>query len=348
MAALMGAALIWTASIWPTAAVAQGATVGVEARLSAKEVTAGTPVELSLTATSSGGELSPPDVTPLEGDFQILDRRVERQMSTVNGERRERLRLRLLLLPLRPGTLQVPPINFGTAVSQPLTLSVDVDPEGGEVQVPTSDPAPPWLPPPNLWSGPPAWSDPLASPPPQGLAWPEPQLAPPAPPPVTSETKSPTAPPEGSNLVARTLRDPWFWATLALAAGLWWSLRRGRVAVVSAASADHAQAQVPETLPNPLGDELDRMRSAYASGNARAARESLLAWGRLRWPQDPPGNLARLAQRCPENLAVAIQQLEKAFFSPTPIPWQDAAVADCIAGLDPPIEAPARETEDVV
>ena len=302
-------------------------------------VSAGEPVELSLTATSAGGEVAPPDLAPIEHGFEILDRRIERQMSVVNGERRERVRLRLLLMPRQTGEIEVPAVTFGAAASQPLSLRVSAGSEGPLTAPDPGSPATGWSPPPSVWTGPSVWPDPLATPIPPPLPWTAPTVS--APGATRSEPPAPEPTPPGA--LATTLRDPWFWATLVLAIGLWWSLRQRRVQSGSPPLPLAVPTMHPE--PDPLAEVLTRVSTAYGSGNAGAAREALLAWGRLRWPEDPPGNLARLAQRCPADLAAAIQQLEKAFFSPTPIPWQESAVAEAIGRLDPPAAAPLPVTE---
>jgi hypothetical protein len=57
-------------------------------------------------------------------------------------------------------------------------------------------------------------------------------------------------------------------------------------------------------------------------------------------PEDPPSNLARLAQRCHEPLRGHILMLEQAFFSPRPLPWSQHPVWQALGHFDP---APADE-----
>ncbi|AGA89079.1 hypothetical protein Thimo_0207 [Thioflavicoccus mobilis 8321] len=110
-------------------------------------------------------------------------------------------------------------------------------------------------------------------------------------------------------------RGPWIVPGLAILVYLLYlATRRSR-----------PQEQAATTEPNPPRDRraeaIAAVRAAYAASDAAAARDALLAWSRLRWPDDPPGNLARLVLRCPEPLRGQIALLEKAFFSPQPIPW---------------------------
>jgi hypothetical protein len=77
----------------------------------------------------------------------------------------------------------------------------------------------------------------------------------------------------------------------------------------------------------PQDTALDKLASAYRAANAARARQALLDWAASVWTDDPPGNLWQLSLRLPEPIADDIRQLDKAFFSPTPIEWHTAPVA---------------------
>lgn len=156
-------------------------------------------------------------------------------------------------------------------------------------------------------------------------------------------TPSATAPeenPGGTN--------PWFWISLALAATLAVTMlrRRGRPARPRPAPNPGAEPDggtEPEPQPlDPLEPFIENVRTAYAAGNATAAREALLAFGAALMPEAPPSNLARLAQRCPEPLRGEILLLEQAFFSPRPVHWEQQPAWTRLRGLTPlPPEEPA-------
>lgn len=312
--AIAAAALLWAGS------PAGAAVIEVEATLSARAVELGTPVALSLTALSDAATPSLPDLSPLETDFRLIDRRVERQTAITNGVRRERLRLRVMLLPRRSGTLEIPALDFGETTAPVLTLEV-AEPAARPVESSaiTAQTAPgalpatpgPWVPP---WPGPGAWTS-------GALAPVQPMPADPRPSPHAR------AEPPSAGSTAGISNNPWFWISLALGVALLWSLfvyrgehggrRSGPIARTEPA-ADGAPSMSRET---PTVEIVTRLRAAYGSGNATRAREAWLDWGRLRWPQDPPGNLARLAQRCPPELAGPVRDLERAFFSPVPLAW---------------------------
>lgn len=332
------------------------AEVRVEARLSAQELSSPEPVELTLSAVSGDGSVGNPDLSVLEPDFQVLDRRVERRVSVTNGMRREEVRLRLILLPSRSGELEVPGIPFGSARTQPLRLSVKGDSKGLAIH-----PEPPAVPsvslldpgvfePPTLAApGPyapgyyPDWtSGLLASPSPLQVPLVPPTTAPradavPLRGPDQTPLASPRAPPEPAEDAVGTFANPWFWISLVLAAILAGVLGRRRGAG-STRRADQVPGAAAEAAvaPDPLESAVETVRAAYQRGDGRGAREALLNWGRLRWPQDPPGNLARLAGRCPPPLRGHITDLEKAFFSPDPIHWERDPVPDELLAQLPP------------
>lgn len=328
----------------------------VEARLSTQELSSPEPVELTLSAVSGDGSVGNPDLSVLEPDFQILDRRVERRVSVTNGTRREEVRLRLILLPSRTGELEVPGIPFGSTRTQPLRLSVKGEPAGLAMQ-----PEPPTAPSVSLLDPgvfePPALAAPGPLAPGYYPDWTSGLLAGPPPPqaPLVSPTTeprldagsflgpdqtpraSPRAPPEPAEGSVGTFGNPWFWLSLALAATLAAVLGRRRGAG-GAGRADRAPGAAAEAAapPDPLESAVETVRAAYQRGDGRGAREALLDWGRLRWPQDPPGNLARLAGRCPPPLRDHIRELEKAFFSPDPIHWERDPVPDELRDQSPP------------
>jgi hypothetical protein len=77
-----------------------------------------------LVIETDGEPASPLDLSVLDTDFQILDRRSSRSVSVINGKRSERHVLMLRLLPRRSGELTIPAIAAGEAATVPLRLSV--------------------------------------------------------------------------------------------------------------------------------------------------------------------------------------------------------------------------------
>jgi len=317
----------------------------VDAQLSSQELPSPQPVELRLTAIASGETAVAPDLDVLEPDFQVLDRRVERRFSVTNGKRQEELRLRLLLMPRRAGELELPAIPFGGVRTRPLHLSVKGEStDSGSPSstdqgssTPMFEPAASALPDPygqdsgyGLRSGSFSGISPLQ---PQNGG---PSLdASPALGPERVAT-APTPKESGSSeSSAGTFSDPWFWVSVALTVALAVTLRRRRDRGTSSRAEPGSGSAGEEPPPDPLTGAVDSVRAAYQRGDGTGAREALLGWGRLRWPQDPPGNLARLARRCPVPLRDHITELEKAFFSPDPIHWEVRPVAEELLALSP-------------
>ncbi len=326
----------------------------VEARLSSGSVPAGQPVELTLSASSDGASLGSADLSVLEPDFQVVDRRVERRYSVNNGRRSEEIRLRLMILPRRDGALRVPSIPFGSVHTEPLALTVEpgavVNPQhqgpaGGVTGQPAIelDPrllerpqgmAPTIAPPDWRWGMPPGPEFPTLQYRPFAAPLDGPAAGPALDPPRAPETTRPA--PDPAPAPSRgTAANPWFWVSLGLAAvlaGLLLSRRHaGTPAAGSAGPAGKIETPIDAEPPSPLAVALERVRDAYRRGDGAAAREALLAWGRLRWPDDPPGNLARLARRFPPPVREHITELEKAFFSPDPIRWEREPVPDALS-----------------
>lgn len=333
----------------------------VDARLSSASVTAGQPAELILTATSdgSGQSLSAPDLSVLETWFDILDRQTQRRVSVINGRRREQVTLRLMLMPRHAGKVTIPAIAFGPSKSMPLTLTVTGN-VGDGADTSLRDPAaageslatPRDFTPSNDTterpSGPAPWDiagqgqgvqSPWASQWP-GAPWPGNPFAPPGggreqqplnPPRLDTPARVREETPASHAAAAETERsNPWFWVSMVLAAALAASLLRRR-RPAAAPIPGHPAPPEAETPPDPLTTAVERVREAYRRGDAAAAREALLYWAGLRWPDDPPNNLSRLAQRLAPPLRGQVTDLERAFFSPKPIQWDLEPVADALA-----------------
>jgi hypothetical protein len=315
----------------------------VEAQLSPQELPAVQPVQLTLTVVASDESTPMPDLSVLEADFQVLDRRTERRASVTNGRRREELRLRLMLLPRRGGELELPAIPVGGERTTPLRLTVKGEPPPGDLS-PSAGPGTPvpagepgaldhlMLPPPGPYG--PDWGlGPLPDPAPSSVAPPlsagEPGLeaTPPRAPGPVPRTP-PRASTEPAAEAAETFSNPWFWVSVALAVTLAGTIgwQRGRPGSSGAGPAAGSAAEPPP--PDPLVEAAGSVRAAYQRGDGAGAREALLSWARLRWPADPPGNLSRLAGRVQPPLRDHITQLEKAFFSPDPIHWERDPVPD--------------------
>ncbi|MEI6412725.1 MAG: BatD family protein, partial [Pseudomonadota bacterium] len=150
-----------TALTWQPLAAAE-----ITARLSRSQINLGDTVQLSLEA--SVDLESPPDLSPLAPDFQIVGHQQSQNVQVLNGQRQTRLTLALQLLPHRSGSLTIPAISFGQDSTPPLALNVlDNRPSGDRLanELPAMMPGMPGMPPSVLSPCQPDPVPPAASPP---------------------------------------------------------------------------------------------------------------------------------------------------------------------------------------
>jgi hypothetical protein len=108
------------------------------------------------------------------------------------------------------------------------------------------------------------------------------------------------------------------WLTWVLGAGwlgtllAWWLSRKGKRSVEKPPVATPPTAAAKETLT----EIIQQLEHAYVDGDRDAARLAWLRWGRYRWPEHPPSNLNRLAERSPTQIALAVIALDRTFYSP--------------------------------
>jgi len=294
---------------------------------------------LHLTIESDAPLASALDLGPLEQDFTIIQHSASHSTRSFNGQTRQRTVLHLGLLPRRSGDLTIPALRIGEETSRP--IQVRVTPIADAIPaVPQSQPAPAYDPsyaPPTTpdWTGGPGmenWGTPLWGGGPGGLpGWgpipDHPGGAVATPEPATS----PTTEDHGS---AGPGLWPWFagialagWLLTALA--LWRQRSRG-----TATTPANTPAPTPSAPPPPTLEELiAEVRQAYQGDDPFAARDALLRWAARVWPEDTPGNLSRLAARCPSQLQRPILRLEQALYSPFPIPWNELPVWELLEGV---------------
>lgn len=307
---------------------------------------------LQVTFEASGASVASPDLTPLQADFEILNRSVQQRSSTINGRRTQWTSLSLLLRAKRAGKLEIPALRFGSETSRPQAITIlagaDV-PTSGIPQGPGAsgrDISPPWDPfgmqSPQLGApmGP-GMSSPFA--PIGGIpTTPFPQL------PGASATGSPApgmpapgTPPLMEPVTAPTSDADRTWSWIAGFAAAGWlgtlflcSLRHRRryfAAAVVPPKPTSAVLQTPQPEEElPEARAVRQVANAYQRSDAAAAREALLAWGRLTWVVNPPGNLSRLAERLSEPLRGYVLELDEALYSPTPVAWEQRPLPDLL------------------
>jgi hypothetical protein len=119
---------IW--ALWPTDLDAQ-----VSVSLDRAEIVLGETVTLILQTADPQQSLEA-DLTPLEGDFVILNRRSETQMSYVNGSQTATVKMLTTLEPKRAGVLVIPSMQFPGASTSEIRLKVKPAPTLAPGQLP--------------------------------------------------------------------------------------------------------------------------------------------------------------------------------------------------------------------
>ncbi len=255
-----------------------------------------------------------PDLSPLEQDFIIQGRNSGRSVRTINGQTSQRTTLTLTLRPKRSGELTLPAIDFGTESSE--AISIQVSSTGLDLEPVYSPPTPPTghdgfpMPAPTPWIPTPAWSVPAGdvsevevTPVPIPLQQPGPQ----------------------AQIGSQTNYWPWLtgFALLGWALTGLWTWRRKTPDPNPPATQPMIQTAPPREDP---AVALPAIEQAYRRKDAYAAKKALLHWAALRWPEDPPGNLGRLAARCPGNVQAQIMHLEEALYNPGSDNWNQRAI----------------------
>jgi hypothetical protein len=272
---------------------------------------------------------NPPDLSPLQQDFTIMQRNVRHSTRSFNGRTSQKTTLILTLSPRSEGALQIPPIDFGAESSRALSIRVLPKPANEGSAGATAETLPefpaaafsPWLQP----YGAPAWM-PLGAMPgiDQALSNESPNTALP---PANAPPPSPA--PEQSNF--------WFWiAMLALAGWAFTALLLLRMRPRRPASPKPSKASAAKT-PAPTAKPIDhsaQIKKAYQQNQPFAAKDAWLAWAADAWRDDPPSNLSRLAARCEPALQRQILKLEAALYSPKQTVWNDAAVWELVEQRD--------------
>ena len=67
---------------------------------------------------------------------------------------------------------------------------------------------------------------------------------------------------------------------------------------------------------------IKELKQACLANNPAGAKEKLMQWGRMVWPERPPASIGEVANRCTESLAVEIRLLNNALYSRTGGDWR--------------------------
>ncbi|MFO1417802.1 MAG: BatD family protein [Methylotetracoccus sp.] len=145
---------------------------------------------------------------------------------------------------------------------------------------------------------------------------------------VPAEQPAAAQAPPASSAVPSTI---WIWLAsifgvgwAATGAAWWWQGARNRRPTAAAS---------PTTSGGASLKPLRALERACLSGDAAQTRTALLAWGRDRWPTDPPRNLEQIAQRVDPEFAEDLNLLNRALYSPTTDSWHGPRIYEAAAAL---------------
>ncbi|MCZ6476087.1 MAG: BatD family protein [Gammaproteobacteria bacterium] len=109
--------------------------------------------------------------------------------------------------------------------------------------------------------------------------------------------------------------------------GLWWRSQRP-----VSASAGSEQEATPSRMANRR--LLRQLRGACDENDSRQARQLLLAWGELRFPDSSPRSLGALAALLPQDYARAVQELERDLYGPETGRWSGESLRAALANMN--------------
>ena len=167
-----------------------------------------------------------------------------------------------------------------------------------------------------------------------------------APAPVSSAVPRPAL----ANPPAVPEASPRLWQVVSAALALAWLVTLGafvRVLGRRRGAESGLGAPVDEPSRNPAAARR-RVLEACRAAEPRAARDTLLAWAGLAWPESPPRDLIALASRVhAERFAEAVMALDRALWSSRGESWTGQSMATLLpfeleAPAPPRISAPAR------
>lgn len=87
---------------------------------------------VTLNIEGPGALSGTPDLSPLQGDFDVLGTSSSSSVQIVNGSSHTTTQLGIALRPTHSGTLKIPALSIGSEHTQPLTLQVDAAPSAGQ------------------------------------------------------------------------------------------------------------------------------------------------------------------------------------------------------------------------
>ncbi len=132
----------------------------------------------------------------------------------------------------------------------------------------------------------------------------------------TPETEADSSLLPGSLIGTHYSSGWWPWLSLVLALGwlatlfLWWQARNNSAPAKTSTASEESLRQLENQLKK------------YCFGNdAEQAQAKLLAWAKVRWPQNPPTSLTAMAGYCEPELASELNKLDRTLYAGDKAAW---------------------------
>jgi len=119
----------------------------------------------------------------------------------------------------------------------------------------------------------------------------------------------------------------------------WWSRRPTRI--------EPKEAEAPP-IHKQQAKFLKAARKAAISGDAAAVKSSLLAWGRLQWPENTPRSVGDIAKRVSLPLSTQLETLCSASYGPGERPWSGDELANSLRSFSVLSEKEKEKPADVL
>jgi hypothetical protein len=120
--------IAWLLCLFALAAQADTSTATLQASVDRTRVNTGETVELTL-ESDDATLFGKPDMTALQADFEVRDTRQLNSLTTLEGNVHATTRWLITLMPRHSGSIEIPPLQLGELISQPIALQVvEVEP----------------------------------------------------------------------------------------------------------------------------------------------------------------------------------------------------------------------------
>jgi hypothetical protein len=134
---------------------------------------------------------------------------------------------------------------------------------------------------------------------------------------------------ENSEAVATTAAPDRFWrSTSELLAAVW------LVTLLAWWWSSRPKRQPEKVAPTPVhklqARQLRAARKAAVAGDSAGARQAMISWGLLQWPDDAPRSIGVIAQRVSSPLADELRKLSSLSYGPQSGEWDGEALASAI------------------